>query len=45
MSRVLVFLATAVLFAGFVVLTLPLATREWVARRLTGERPSPRPLG
>jgi hypothetical protein len=41
MSKVFVFLATAVLFAGFVLLTLPLAGGEWVDRRWTGEPPAP----
>lgn len=45
MSRVLVFLITVALFAGFVVLTLPVAAGGWLDRRLTGQPPSPRPLG
>jgi hypothetical protein len=43
MSKVLVFLATVVLFAGFVLLTLPLAVGQLEDRRWTGQPPSPRP--
>jgi hypothetical protein len=43
MSKVLVFLTTVVLFAGFVLLTLPLAVGRLVDRRWTGQLPSPRP--
>jgi hypothetical protein len=32
MSRVFAFLVTVVLFAGFVLLTLPLAVGEWAFR-------------
>jgi hypothetical protein len=44
MSKVLVFLATVVLFGGFALLTALLAVGQWVNRRLTGQPPSPRPL-
>lgn len=45
MSNVPVFLVTVVLFAGFVLLALPLAAGEWVGRRLTGQPALPRSLG
>jgi hypothetical protein len=44
MSRVFVLLVTVVLFAGFVLLTLPLAAGEWADRHLTRQPPPWRPL-
>jgi hypothetical protein len=40
MYKLLAFVATVVLFAGFVLLTVPVEAYRWLDRRLTWQAPS-----